>query len=209
MGSKLFAFALTLLSLSTSSAIPLQARDVITPAQILYIAPTSSTCAGADYPAQCRTADQVAPIVSQVLENYGIITPAEKAAVLSTIAFESVDFKYNINITPGVPGQGTRNMQSAAFNLLYAQSIPDLASYIAGVSGPNGVRDLLTGSDLYDFGSGAWFLATQCSQAVRAGLQNQGLAGWKAYISNCVGTSPTEDRQAYWERANTALGATV
>lgn len=204
----LSTLVLVLLSFSTACASPLRARDSITTQQILSIAPTSSTCAGADYPAQCRTADQVAPLISQVFDAYDIVSPGEKAAVLTTIAFETTDFKYNINITPGIPGQGTRNMQSAAFNLLYAQAIPELAPLIgAASSSPNGVRDLLTGNDLYDFGSAAWFLINQCSEAIRAGLQSQGLAGWEAYVSGCVGSPPTEDRQAYWQRAAQALGA--
>lgn len=100
-------------------------------------------------------------------------------------------------------------MQSAAFNLLYAQSIPELASSIGAAAGPNGIRDLLTSNDLYDFGSAAWFLNTQCSEAIQAGLQSQGAAGWDAYMSGCVGSPPSEDRQAYWQRAAQALGVVV
>ena len=202
----LTALALAFLSFPTTFASPLGSRDTITGAQILSIAPASSSCAAAQYPNQCRTADDVAPVVSQVFDTYGLTSPGEKAAVLSTMAFETADFKYNVNISPGIPGQGTRNMQSPAFNLLYAKSIPELASSIGAAASPAGILDLLTANDFYDFGSGAWFFKTQCSEGIQAGVQSQGMAGWEAYMSGCVGSPPTEDRRAYWQRAAQALG---
>ena len=126
------------------------------------------------------------------------------AAVLSLMAFESGDFKYNTNHFPGRPGQGTRNMQMPPINLKYAQSIPELAS--AGSSDPVQLLKLLTSNDDYDFGSGSWFLATQCPASVRSGLETGSQEGWEAYISSCVGTTATPERQAYWERAKKALG---
>lgn len=123
------------------------------------------------------------------------------------MAFESDEFKYQKNYTPGNPGQGTRNMQSAAFNVDYAQSITDLSASLAAAesSGPSGVRDLLISNDYHDFGSAAWFLTTQCGPDVKNELVAGGMTGFMAYLS-CVGTSMTPDREAYWERANSALG---
>ena len=110
-----------------------------------------------------------------------------------------------------------RNMQSASFNLLYAKSIPALAPSIAALTGGsaigalsvsqlNQVRALLTGNDYYDFGSAAWFLTTQCSAAVRAGVQTGTLAGWQTYVTDCIGTSATSDRQRIWEIAMQEIG---
>ena|SRR5438876_809502 len=98
-------------------------------------------------------------------------------------------------------------MQSASFNGLYAASIPALASAYAKASGNvTAVLDLLLTDDRYDFGSAAWFLATQCSPAVRTALQTGLEAGWVNYLTVCVGTTATEDRKAYWLRARDVLG---
>ncbi len=207
MSTRIFLL-LVLSILSFSFAHPSRLRrSAVSSAQILFIAPSSSTCAGAPQPNQCRTADQAAAAIGAALDHYGITSPAEMAALTSTMAFETGDFKYNVNYYPGNPGQGTRNMQSAAFNLLYAKSIPALAVPLQAVKGsPNGVRDLLTGNDPYDFGSAAWFLTTQCPEGIRATLQSGNVEGWRSYMSSCIGASPTDDRQAYWQRAARAFG---
>ena len=114
-------------------------------------------------------------------------------------------------------------MQSAVYNLQYANSIPSLTSPLATILVSNGattaasmtaeqmnnMRALLTGSDTYDFASAAWFLTTQCSPDVRAGLKSGSLAGWQVYLSECVGTRPTSDRQAIWSTAITVLGTSI
>ena len=132
------------------------------------------------------------------------------AALVGTIAFESGDFKYNVNLNPSNVGQGTRNMQSFTFNQEYAQSIPELAGQLEGIAAGSDdqILGLLTANDDYDFGSAAWFLTTQCGDQVRQGLQTGGQAGWEQYVSECIGTSPTAGRQDYWERAVQAIGAT-
>ena len=97
-------------------------------------------------------------------------------------------------------------MQSAAYNEKYAASISALQGSLAAAgSDPNSIRALVL-VDQYSFASAAWFLTTQCGPSVRTGLQSGSLAGWQAYISGCVGTTPTDDRMAYWTRAKTALG---
>ena len=182
--------------------------------QLLAIAPKSSTCAGARDPKQCRTAEQAAPHIVNSFHKYGVHSAAEQATLIAIMAFETGDFKYNVNMFPGTPGQGTRNMQSAAFNMKYAMSIPSLSAKLApvmtgpdGLGNPNGIRDLLTSNDDLDFGSAAWYLKTQCGPAVGKNLATGGLAAWQAYITGCVHTTPTPDRQAYYERAMKALGA--
>ena len=182
--------------------------------QILAIAPKSSTCEGAPYPEQCRTAEQALPHIVGSFQKYGINSAAEQATLIAIMAFETGDFKYNVNVVPGTPGQGTRNMQSASFNMAYAMSIPSISVKLAsvmtgpeGLNNPNGIRDLLTADDDLDFGSAAWYLKTQCGPAVGNNLADGGISAWQAYITGCVHTTPTEDRQAYYERAMKALGA--
>lgn len=123
------------------------------------------------------------------------------------MAFESDDFKYNKNHFPGVAGQGTRNMQSPSFNKKYASSLPDLKDKLPAVSNsPADLLDLLRNDSATDFGSGAWFLTTQCSKEVRSALADGSETGWQRFISDCVGTSVTDERKVYWERAVEAIG---
>ena len=208
------ALALALLPLTLACPISC-ANDVsapaaqgpsLTPAQVQAIAPKSSSCDNAPAAGQCRTATQAAPFILNSFRAFNLTSHGEMAAVLGMMAFESGDFKYNVPIIP-VPGKGTRNMQSADFNNKYALSIPGLAPKVAALKGnPDGIRDLLIANEYYDFGSGAWFLATQCGPDVKAGLAKGDLPGWQAYVKGCVGTTPTDERQAYWERALKALG---
>ena len=181
----------------------------LTESQVLAVAPNSSSCANAAYPSECRTAAQAVGPINASFATYGLGTLGEQAAVLSTMAFESDDFQYQINHfpLPGHPGQGTRNMQSPAYNLKYAQSIPALGPYMEkmNTSDPTAVLDLLVTYSNYDFGSGAWFLATQCDQSVRSGLQNGSDPGFSAYIA-CIGTTETSGRDTYWQNAKKALG---
>ena len=97
-------------------------------------------------------------------------------------------------------------MQSPDFNKKYAASIPALKDKAASVSDPADLLDLLRNDGATDFGSGAWFLTTQCSKEVRSALADGSESGWQKYISDCVGTSVDDDRKAYWERAVKALG---
>ena len=176
---------------------------------LLQVAPKSNTCAGATYPTECTTYNAARKYINQSFQTYKISSLGEAAAIVSLMAFESGDFKYNrphFGDTPA--GKGTRNMQSAAFNQKYAASIPALKDKVAAAGNNAGaVTALLTANGEYDFGSGAWFLTTQCSKAVRDGLRNCSVDGWKAYITECVGTTVTPDRQAYFDRAVQALGA--
>lgn len=100
-----------------------------------------------------------------------------------------------------------RNMQSPSFNKKYASSLPELKDKLPSVSNsPADLLDLLRNDGTTDFGSGAWFLTTQCSKEVRAALADGSESGWERYISDCVGTSVTDERREYWERAVEALG---
>lgn len=98
-------------------------------------------------------------------------------------------------------------MQSPSYNKKYASSLPSLADQLPAVSNsPADLLDLLRANEAFDFGSGAWFLTTQCPADVRSALQKGDETGWSRYISDCVGTSVTDERKAYWERAVKALG---
>lgn len=205
--------ALALAFLPFGLSHPVRIRDVsVSAAQVLAVAPKSGSCDGAPAAGQCRTAEQAAPMILNSFRAYGITSPNEMAAILSTIAFESGQFKYDRPIKAEA-GKGTRNMQSAAFNMKFAMSIPGLGEKLSpvmsgpeGLSDPDGVLELLNANDAYSFGSAAWFEATQCDPLVRSGLAGGSLAGWQTYITECLHTTLSTERQAYWQRAVKALG---
>lgn len=199
---------------------PRAAGAVQAASALLKIAPTSGSCANPPMPGECATADEAAPFVIQAFQDYGIYDYPSMAAVLATMAFESGDFKYNIHHFPSPnPGQGTRNMQNANFNLMYAQAIAKNNATFAGQLSKITTATTTTGlsndqlnailalvlPDQYSFGSGAWFLATQCTPAVRTAVQTQGHAGFAAFLG-CVGTSMSEERMTAWEAANAVFG---
>ncbi|KAJ5902732.1 hypothetical protein N7495_003260 [Penicillium taxi] len=202
----LFALAL----FSTATPIPGRHHKhniTLTESQVLDISPKANTCDDAPAEGECATAKTAAQFTSSSFNTYQVTSKAEQAAIISLIAFESGDFKYNKNHFPGVAGQGTRNMQSPSFNKIYASSIPALKDKLAAVSdSPADLLDLLRDDETYDFGSGAWFLTTQCSSDVRQSLQTGSEAGWEKYITQCIGTFVTDDRKAYWNRAISTLG---
>ncbi|KAK3186552.1 hypothetical protein K4F52_004592 [Lecanicillium sp. MT-2017a] len=177
---------------------------------IQQIAPGSASCdAGAT---ECRTASQAAPFIVQSMDAYQMHTVNEIAAVLSLMAFESVDFKYKHNVYPGRPGQGTANMQMANYNLLYAKSLDDVKDKVADIDSVDGLSDdklneilSLVTPDEHNFGSGPWFLATQCGGEVRESLKKDIDAGFEAYMG-CVGVTVTDERRAYLTRAKAAFG---
>ncbi|KAI9740342.1 MAG: hypothetical protein M1834_004921 [Cirrosporium novae-zelandiae] len=211
--------ALGLVALSGFSfAFPSARTNAVTTAQILLIANTSSTCSGATYADECATADVAAKNINTGFTKYGVETCGEKAALISLMAYETAEFKYNKNHypAPGRPGQGTRNMQMAKFNLLYASSISELTTSVKSITNGETNSSSLTDDQLnqvralvldhpYDFSSAAWYLTTQCDQSIRNGLAAKTVDGWTAYITDCVGTTVDTSRQEYWEKALKAI----
>ncbi|KAI0899457.1 hypothetical protein F4806DRAFT_492447 [Annulohypoxylon nitens] len=187
---------------------PLTARAGKTAADIVAeIAPASKTCASTT---ECRTADQAGPLLADAMVKYGVYSAGQIAGIIALTAFESVNYQYKHNVSPGRPGQGTSNMQQFNYNLKYAQSIPELKDKIAGIDA-NASDDkknallALVNADTYNFGSGPWFLTTQCTKDVQSALAKGDDAGFSAYMG-CVGVTITDDRKAYWTRAKTAFG---
>ncbi|KAK1636583.1 hypothetical protein BDP81DRAFT_394252 [Colletotrichum phormii] len=186
---------------------------------IAQTAPKSTSCDGVtSFPEECATASHVASYLPQAFQKYAIYSKGEMAAVLSLMAFETGDFRYNRNHfpSPGRPGQGTRNLQMAGYNLMYALSIPELASKATEIAGgvtdgnsltddkKNEILDLVLPDD-YTWGSAAWFLATQCDDDVKENLAAGTVKGFTLYM-DCIGTSGTDDRVEYWSRAKGAFG---
>lgn len=96
-------------------------------------------------------------------------------------------------------------MQSPDYNLEYAQSLFDpVVVSSAQAQGPDAVLQLVSG-DGESFGSAAWFLDSQCSDAVKQGLTAGTAEGWKAYLVDCVQTTDTEDRDAGWRNVTAVI----
>lgn len=220
MLSKIFQ-AMLLAGMAYAAAIPtisnLKPRAADAASQILQIAPTSNTCSGAPIAGECATNTQAGPFLISAMAKYSIYNPNEIAAVLSVIAFETADFKYNTNHfpAPGRPGQGTRSMMMPNNVMKYAQSIEELSADLKKVTTAadttglsddtlNAVRALVL-PDEYSWGSAAWYLTTQCGAGVRTALQAGGQAGFDAYMG-CLGVTATPDRLAYWTRATASFG---
>lgn len=99
-------------------------------------------------------------------------------------------------------------MQSPTYNLKYAKSLGKIRDKVAAAKGDKGqILDLLLADKEYDFGSGAWFLTTQCKDGVREKLQSGSVEGWEGYVTGCVGTQANEGRKGYWKKAVEALGS--
>ncbi|KAM3514709.1 hypothetical protein MY11210_001680 [Beauveria gryllotalpidicola] len=198
---------------STASAAtsPTSAADTADAAKIKIIAPGSKGCLPEALP-DCRTAEEAAPFLFRSMSQYNLTSDNEIASVLALMAFESGDFRYKHNVFPGRPGQGTANMQMAPFNLLYAKSIDGVKEKVADVKTVDGlapekldeILSLVT-PDEYNFGSGAWFLATQCPETVRDSLRKDIDSGFQAHMG-CVGVDVTDNRKEYLTRAKQAFG---
>ncbi|KDE80532.1 hypothetical protein AO1008_07453 [Aspergillus oryzae 100-8] len=100
--------------LASAAPAPIIGRDIhsrgtsITAQQIIAIAPSSAqSCTN-----RCADAEKVATNIAKSFDKYQVTSPAEQAAVISLMALESVEFLYNRNKSPGVPGQGSMYLQS-------------------------------------------------------------------------------------------------
>ncbi|KAH6896721.1 hypothetical protein B0T10DRAFT_474975 [Thelonectria olida] len=176
------------------------------------IAPNSENCVAGG---ECRTAEQAAPYIESALKKYQITQPQVQAAVIALMAFESGSFTYKHNISPGRPGQGTANMQMATYNLMYANSFPEVKEKVtqAGYTTVDSMTDAQLNEllgwvsvDKYNFGSGPWYLTTQCPASIREALVANIDTGFTTYMQECVGVEVTEDRAAYLTAAKEAFG---
>jgi hypothetical protein len=100
-------------------------------------------------------------------------------------------------------------MQSPAFNLKYARWLatnmtsPGLSLQQVDEAekvGPVQVLALVN-EDRWSFASAAWFLATQCTEEIDQRLAASTEEGWESYLTDCVGTTVTDDRTKIWKKA--------
>ncbi|KAL6154011.1 hypothetical protein ACJBU6_07300 [Exserohilum turcicum] len=197
----LSVFALCVLSMpqagDDSHSIALSDKDLV------LIAPETKSCAGAGFPDECADATRAARAINKAFETYRISSLGEKVALVAYMLFESDKFKYNKNHYPGRPGQGTRMMAMPSFVKSYAESVAGAdavakAEAAGGDAGLNAVLQLATCNDEKSFGSAAWYLSTQCPASVRDGLDKRGIDGWHDFLTDCVHTTVTTERDTLW-----------
>jgi hypothetical protein len=203
----LLLHALALVSLSTARPLVLRQTACITASDLTNIAPDTASCDSAPFPEECATASVAAPNIAQSVGLFNINSFGAQAALVATMLFESGDFKYKINHYPGVAGQGTRNMQSPAFNTKYANWIAAnggdssiTAKSVAAASNDPATLLSSINTDKWGFASAAWFLATQCGASQVQALSDGSQASFESYLTGCIGTTVTDDRIAGWEK---------
>lgn len=193
----------------------------LTSAQILVAAPNAASCDTATS-SECADAATAAEFINQAFSNYGITSLGQKAALLSWMTLESDDFIYSHNVSPGIPGQGTKVMMAFRFVYSYATSIPELKAKALQLGGGtdlvltastqdgvavdvrNNVLDLVVPNE-YAFGAAPWFLTTQCTAATTDAVSSGGYEGFAGYLTDCVGTPASDDRIAKWCSAVKAM----
>ncbi|KAI9764780.1 MAG: hypothetical protein M1840_008049 [Geoglossum simile] len=209
--------AMLLLLISLSVALPRGCYlcGYVTPKQLVQIGRATASCDGAKFPAECATADQAAPFISAAFGKFNIATSTEKAALIALIMSESGQFKSNFR--HDVAGQGTRNMQMFRFNLEYALSFPELVPQVNAIrggegtpisaispDGQNAIRDLVL-PNRYSFGSAMWFYTVKCTDAVKKGVRAGGEAGFRDFLTICVGTKVSDTARVLYANAVATL----
>jgi hypothetical protein len=180
----------------------------LTATNLIAIAPQAASCDGAPFPEECADATSAATALNQAFETYNVTSKGEQAAIIAYELFESGDFKYKTNHfpEPGRPGQGTRMMAMPDYVKQYATALVGAdvvakAEAKGGYEGLKAVLALVNGDDEKSFGSGAWFVSTQCSKDVRAGLVAETKDGWHKFLAECVNTEPNAERDIAWVAA--------
>ncbi|KAJ7162171.1 hypothetical protein C8R46DRAFT_1103752 [Mycena filopes] len=177
-----------------------------------------ANCSAAQFPPECRTAEQAAPLVNQAFKTYKIVTDGEKAALLSLMIFETNNFEFDINHSLNTPGQGTRNLMTFPFILQYALDTPSVAVQAQRLVGANDdpstipadtqneIRALVLQPDILSFSSAMWFYThsgldkTGCTTTpgMVDGLKSATVTGWENYITKCVFTTVADERRAVY-----------
>ncbi|KAJ2695050.1 hypothetical protein GGH99_000355 [Coemansia sp. RSA 1285] len=179
------------------------AAFTVTQAQLDKAAPDrvgTGSCASSE----CATNPRALVSINKAIAKYGITRKSEVVAMIALMAFESSDWLYNINHTPGVPGQGTRAMISPEYVAQYAQLLhPDQAP--KAVSVVDKLQLVLNDDD--SFGSAFWFLTAKAPQyhnndsRLRAG----NIADFKDYVVTGLNGGWESRREDVWNRVNTAF----
>lgn len=180
--------------------------EELTPARLLAVMPRASSCATGPV-VECLTAVQAAPLLAASFIKYDITHSAAQAAILTLIAVESGELKYNQHYNNGAPaltGQGTYNEMSPSFILQYGLTLDILDT------NPLIVMKKINQNPENSIASAAWFMRQFCA-LILPRFETAPDDAYRTYITSadCIGTTMSEDRNAYWAKAKAALGVTT
>lgn len=228
VASFLFSSIFCGLATAAPTSIPFQGGTpigAITAAQVLQFAPGTSSCTKSN--PMCSTAEDAAAALNDACSLYGITTLGQKAGLIAYMAYESADFIYNINISPGRAGQGTKCMFMFPHIWNFAYSFPELKSQVLSLSPPeaqtagvsysnyqslfpnpdtqNQIRALVLQTN-YTFKCAAWYLTSYSAATCDKTVLNSGLDGFiQTMGSPCFYVDVTPDRTAEWCKVANAL----
>lgn len=226
--SFLLGALLSVLATAAPAALPFDSGveiGEITAAQVSLLAPGTSQCTVSD--STCSTAQTAAIALNNAFLTYGLKTLGQKAGMIAYMAFESVDFAYNINVFPGRPGQGTKCMLMFPHLYNFALSFPELKPEVLKLSPPeaqtsgvtynnyeslfpnidtrNKIRELVL-PDKYTFKCAPWVLTSYSGATCDKTTLNSGLDGFvKTMEPPCFSVDVTPERKARWCETVTVL----
>ncbi|KAJ2849726.1 hypothetical protein IWW36_002418 [Coemansia brasiliensis] len=166
-------------------------------------------CTGAS-DTSCANNKRAIVALNNAAKTYGITERSEMVAIISLMAYESGSWQYNINVSPGRAGQGTKAMLMYNFiyeyaKELYPSKVQDAWENTEDESTMNQVRELVL-NDNDSFGSGFWYLVNKASSYHNSKkLVDGDLDSFKQYCETAVGATWDESRGQIWETVNNAL----
>ena len=187
--------------------------------------PSTKSCTNPPFPqAECDTAATAAPNIQQSYTDCSLTTLGQKAAVLSTMAAESADFKANINHSNNRPGQGTKAMLLFPNIVAFANSFDALKGRVNQLLGGTvvtfanadsispdvqmSVRALVLPAST-TYAAAAWYLTQgpACPKDTAGKLSTGGWDGFVYYVTKCLqaGSGVDASRKGKWCSAVAAL----
>ncbi|KAI0779255.1 hypothetical protein C8Q74DRAFT_1216820 [Fomes fomentarius] len=188
------ALWLWLFDLTTGSPVPQESSQPATLAVlqvtlhiILGAAPRPASCDGtsrASSSLSCRTTNQAAPFIAAWFHKFSL------EAIL--MAFETSNFKFDVNIFPSGLAKAPEDMMTFPFILKYRTKgriaeidltlspNVNLSAEQASTVSPDTMKKVRTLilSDELSFTSAAWLLRTRCEPEIADGLKHASAAAW-------------------------------
>ncbi|KAJ2770010.1 hypothetical protein IWQ56_002331 [Coemansia nantahalensis] len=174
-------------------------------------------CSLNDRPKSCVNNKIAVDAINKAMTKYQIKRRGEAVAVIATMALESGYWQYNMNDTPGRPGQGTRAMLMYNFVYEYAKYLfPDAvkAEWKGLEFGTaennktmNDVAAMVIADEPTSFGAGFWYLSKSTTGFYNndAALRDGNVDDFKGYLVDGIHTTAAEERITIWNKFNEAL----
>ncbi|KAJ2812094.1 hypothetical protein GGI24_006728 [Coemansia furcata] len=166
---------------------------------------------------ECATNRDAVIGINAGIKAFGVTRRGEVVASIAWMMFESGGWKFNINHTPGTPGQGTKCMMMWEFISEYAMYLfPDDYKKLMGTfaaspdTATNAVKTSVMNLVLpnnMSFSAAFWFLVTKAPTYHNndAKLRDGNMADFQDYVTKGIGTTWTAERQKIWTDVNKAI----